>query len=275
MKTETEMKPCPKPEWQSCALWAPGVVCEVDNTTRDNHYTEGEAQGVCRLLERNGFGGDKKVYPVRTWVERTPSPPESKPDAGTPRTDARVAAMTGELRADEFIPAGFARTLENELTASQAELARVKEERDAMRKLWGEVSHAAVGTAKECPDSENRVICAIHNAVASAQKWIAAQHTLAENEALRRALKTIVECEPKPIDDPFPADWEEQIKACSECQGWAKNHPIQNGICDLHRKPIWERERREKAARSFLPHDMRDIARAALTPESPKGKGES
>jgi len=40
-----------------------------DQVTSDKHYSESEASGVCSLLHRNGFGGDRKVFPVRTWVE--------------------------------------------------------------------------------------------------------------------------------------------------------------------------------------------------------------
>lgn len=85
-------------------------------------------------------------------------------------------------------------------------------------------------------------------------------------QPLEDALRAIAELEPRPIEDPFPPDWQEQVKNCPECQRY-KDHPIQLGICNAHRQPIWERERRDKSARSYLPLDMRDIARAALGTE--------
>lgn len=91
---------------------------------------------------------------------------------------------------------------------------------------------------------------------------------------LVEALEAIASMQPKPIDDPFPADWSAQIAACPECQSY-KNHPIQNGICNLHRKPIWERERREKQAEGQVKYHMRDTALEALALARPfitKGK---
>ena len=61
----------------------------------------------------------------------------------------------------------------------------------------------------------------------------------------------------------YPADWSEQIAACSECQRY-KSHPIQQGICDLHRKPIYARERHDDHEQRTLIYRAQDIARAAL-----------
>lgn len=61
---------------------------------------------------------------------------------------------------------------------------------------------------------------------------------------LALVLKQIAEMRPVPF--VFPADFESNIKACPECQGWAKNHPIQRGICDEHRKPLNARDRHEQ-----------------------------
>ena len=40
-----------------------------DGITTDEHRTYEEAAGVCRLLEREGFGGMGADFPLRTWVE--------------------------------------------------------------------------------------------------------------------------------------------------------------------------------------------------------------
>lgn len=57
---------------------------------------------------------------------------------------------------------------------------------------------------------------------------------------LAQVLKQIAELKPEPFN--FPADFQEKIAACPECQGWAKNHPVQGGICNTHRAPLWERD---------------------------------
>lgn len=81
------------------------------------------------------------------------------------------------------------------------------------------------------------------------------------------ALERIEKLDPQPIDNPFPPDWKEQIAACPECQRY-KGHPIQGGICDTHRQPLWRREKLERYSQEALPGNMRDIARAALAAAS-------
>jgi hypothetical protein len=88
----------------------------------------------------------------------------------------------------------------------------------------------------------------------------------AENARLREALEKIIGMQP--MDEfQFPGDWSAQIASCPECQGWAKNHPIQQGICDEHRKPLYEKEKYEKNQRLALPYRMKAIAAAALEGE--------
>jgi hypothetical protein len=69
------------------------------------------------------------------------------------------------------------------------------------------------------------------------------EQTQTAEEAMIHALREIATLERRPF--AFPADWSEQIAACSECQGWAKHHPIQQGICNTHRKPIYQRDAHE------------------------------
>lgn len=57
-------------KWQSNAEWPIGV-CSTrngDNVTTDRHRTRAEAENVCFMLERDGFGGLGKHFPIRTWV---------------------------------------------------------------------------------------------------------------------------------------------------------------------------------------------------------------
>src|SRR5690606_24719459 len=86
-----------------------------------------------------------------------------------------------------------------------------------------------------------------------------------EPEVLVAALRAIVDMEPEPFD--FPADWGQQVAACEECKRW-KDHPIQQGICDTHRQPLWDRDAHVKSEQLRLHDRMRSVAREALaTPQ--------
>jgi hypothetical protein len=50
----------------SVATWPKGTTS--GDMSIDYHDTPKSAEAVCRLLERHGFGGDKKVFPVKTEV---------------------------------------------------------------------------------------------------------------------------------------------------------------------------------------------------------------
>ena len=55
--------------YKSNAQWSEGMMDGFDNDiSTDKHGTESMAQCVCRALEREGFGGEGKVFPIRTWV---------------------------------------------------------------------------------------------------------------------------------------------------------------------------------------------------------------
>lgn len=58
-------------KWRSNALWPEGhiITAENDNTTRDIHDTEEQANTICRLLKRDGLNGERCHFPVKTWVE--------------------------------------------------------------------------------------------------------------------------------------------------------------------------------------------------------------
>lgn len=50
-------------KFKSLASWPDG------QETSDKHHTREQAEGVCRLLRQEGYGGDRKMFPVATWVE--------------------------------------------------------------------------------------------------------------------------------------------------------------------------------------------------------------
>jgi len=82
-------------------------------------------------------------------------------------------------------------------------------------------------------------------------------------EHLLAALVEIAELKPREFTG-FPADWSQQVAACPECKEY-RNHPIQQGICNTHRKPIWARESHDKHEQSILGIRAVSIARAAIT----------
>ncbi len=58
--------------WRSRALWPEGHVTnrfDGDNTTADRHETREQAEAICARLQREGLGGERIHFPVRTWVE--------------------------------------------------------------------------------------------------------------------------------------------------------------------------------------------------------------
>jgi len=55
-------------EWPPEAkVYEPGLP---PNTSSDNHPSQGAALAVCHGLMANGFGGDRKIFPIRTWVKK-------------------------------------------------------------------------------------------------------------------------------------------------------------------------------------------------------------
>lgn len=57
-------------QYRSCAKWPINVSHEYPhNVSKDTHATEEQAEAVCSLLHRDGFGGERKIFPLTTWVE--------------------------------------------------------------------------------------------------------------------------------------------------------------------------------------------------------------
>lgn len=64
--------------------------------------------------------------------------------------------------------------------------------------------------------------------------------------------------------EPFAGGLDmEAIKACEECQRYA-GHPVQHGICNTHRRPIWDREAHDSHEEKALGYRAKAIARAAI-----------
>jgi len=57
---------CEGKKWKSCAKW-PSLGC--DDISEDFHETKEQAEAVCRMLERDGLGGEKCHFPLKTWTE--------------------------------------------------------------------------------------------------------------------------------------------------------------------------------------------------------------
>jgi len=58
-------------KWKSCAKWE-GNLEFSNSLTTDQHDTKEQAEAVCEMLERDGFGGDGIHFPINTWVEPIP-----------------------------------------------------------------------------------------------------------------------------------------------------------------------------------------------------------
>jgi len=55
-------------KWKSNAEWYNNDKTGTYITT-DSHYTRAGAENVCLMLIHDGFGGERKEFPLKTWVE--------------------------------------------------------------------------------------------------------------------------------------------------------------------------------------------------------------
>lgn len=55
-------------KFMSIATWDP---CHgfYKNQTTDTHETKGQAEAVCKLLKKEGLGGEKIHFPIKTYIE--------------------------------------------------------------------------------------------------------------------------------------------------------------------------------------------------------------
>lgn len=58
--------------WISHAQWPLDVYRGEggDGVSKDTHLSEAEAKAICLGLERDGFGGQRRAFPIKTWVTR-------------------------------------------------------------------------------------------------------------------------------------------------------------------------------------------------------------
>ena len=89
---------------------------------------------------------------------------------------------------------------------------------------------------------------------------IARDYLLHRLTIVEEALKQIATIEPRPSSHAL--DWR-AIDTCEDCQRY-KDHPIQRGICDTHRRPIWDREKHDAHEEKALGYRAKSIARDAL-----------
>lgn len=83
---------------------------------------------------------------------------------------------------------------------------------------------------------------------------------LDENALLRAALEGIADYRrPWHAAETDP----DAIAACARCQGY-RDHPIQRGICDEHRRPFWKAEADNDAEVRRTEGVLKGIAREAL-----------
>jgi hypothetical protein len=81
-------------KWISHAQWPLHVYSgDVFGTgiSTDTHDSESEAVAVCRGLERDGFGGQRKEFPIATWVTM------QKPNAKDEQSIAGIGSRTNAL----------------------------------------------------------------------------------------------------------------------------------------------------------------------------------
>jgi hypothetical protein len=55
--------------YESWAEWPPIHPAAPNEQSADTHDTQEKAEAVCKMLERDGLGGERKVFPIRTWVK--------------------------------------------------------------------------------------------------------------------------------------------------------------------------------------------------------------
>jgi len=58
----------PAKKFKSVAIWPTGVGIHITESS-DTHDTREQAEAVCKMLRRDGFGGDGKIFPIETRVE--------------------------------------------------------------------------------------------------------------------------------------------------------------------------------------------------------------
>ena len=134
--------------YQSNAEWPAGTITGKESQiSTDTHSTRQAAESVCRMLERDGFGGEGKIFPLRTWVSDLIGPwseLEAKPEESTWSVPTDEDAKPGD---------GY-----RFATNSRKDLGRQKFSLSTDCKTWKEVTNGDLdghpGAWRETPDSQ-------------------------------------------------------------------------------------------------------------------------
>jgi len=60
-------------KFSSNAEWPEEVnIGKIPNVSTDEHRDKETANWICLQLQRHGFGGEGKIFPIKTWVEEIP-----------------------------------------------------------------------------------------------------------------------------------------------------------------------------------------------------------
>ena len=87
--------------FQSNAKWpAPVRRGNTGNTSSDSHDSHDFAAAICARLREQGFGGERKIFPLRTWVS-----PVGQPEIVLARDDVeRIRSYFPNARAKGLQP---------------------------------------------------------------------------------------------------------------------------------------------------------------------------
>ena len=62
--------------YQSNAQWPKGQYPFGNDVSTDKHLSYQSAECVCAGLEKEGWGGEGKIFPIKTWVTEVPNSKE-------------------------------------------------------------------------------------------------------------------------------------------------------------------------------------------------------
>lgn len=184
-------------------------------------------------------GGDTHVLDVRGWGYLT-----GKGAGALGLSDAE--AMSAQRAIQRYAVAAW-----NAVPALLAEVAALRGERD---RNWEE--YLAERQARM--DHGSREAGYLDQIDKLNSRATEAERKLAEAEEV---IKEIAAIEPKPFDGGLDM---EAIRACEECRRY-EGHPVQHGICNTHRRPIWDREKHDSREEKALGYRAKSIARTFLS----------
>lgn len=87
-------------KYKSIAQWRKNEVKHLGNTnniSEDTHDTKEQAEAVCRMLERDGFGGNGQIFPIRTWIEPVGTKCPNKNCRGFDKGMSNLAPLSKEF----------------------------------------------------------------------------------------------------------------------------------------------------------------------------------